>query len=140
MGCDGMRWDVSCLHMPSASQSHDQSLSQSIPFATHTLRLIGGTTKCARTAIRYFATLTHTQEQKQHTATETRTDTAADTSIFHNAAVVELGAGTGLVSQAMRLLGNMRWDGMRCDAMRHMYPITSHVVHVFVSLHVQVRV
>ena len=64
--------------------SHDQSLDQKIPFLGKFLHFVGGTTKCARVALRYF-------EDKS--------------SEFKGKRVVEVGSGTGLVGIGLYHLG-----------------------------------
>ena len=62
--------------------SHDQSLDQTIAFAGKSLRIVGGTTKCARSAIRYFERMNLSGKR-----------------------VIEFGSGTGLVGLALHALG-----------------------------------
>jgi predicted nicotinamide N-methyase len=65
-------------------ESHDQSLDQTFTFLGNKLRIIGGTTKCAR----FMAE--HLESQK---------------TVFEGKTVLELGAGTGLVGICLSLLG-----------------------------------
>lgn len=86
-----------------SQQSHDQSLYQKIQFNHRTINITGGTTKCARTFLQYIGTAA--QRSAQHSAA-----TGVDSDVIDltegNGVVVELGAGTGLVSIACSQLHN----------------------------------
>lgn len=73
-----------------ADASHDQSLQQSIKLGDTRLSLTGGTTKCARVAVGYFASLC---------------DADATRDFWRGQHVLEVGAGTGLVGIALAALG-----------------------------------
>lgn len=66
--------------------SHDQSMDQTIRTAGVNLRIIGGTTKCARVMIRFFERLYANGALRGKSA-------------------IEVGSGTGLVGMSLALLG-----------------------------------
>mmetsp|Transcript_5950 Transcript_5950/g.8174 ORF Transcript_5950/g.8174 Transcript_5950/m.8174 type:complete len:240 (-) Transcript_5950:522-1241(-) len=75
--------------------SHDQSLDQKITVAGVDLRFVGGTTKCARTMIRYFEKV-FGHDQKNGSKGKRA---------LGGKKVVEVGSGTGLVGSCLALLG-----------------------------------
>lgn len=78
--------------------SHDQSLYSSIEVHDTSLQIVGGTTKCARV----FITLLQHPEASTHPAITQLVHSLANTSFR---SCVELGAGTGLISMCLALLG-----------------------------------
>jgi len=68
-------------------ESHDQALDQKLSVAGLDLRIIGGTTKCARVMVKFFEGL-----YKEGSSLKDKT-------------VVEVGSGTGLVGMCLGLLG-----------------------------------
>lgn len=86
-----------------STQSHDQSLYQHIPFNQHVIDITGGTTKCARTFIEYISN--HIDQTNHDSINHIDHDIVDLTHGEH--VIVEVGAGTGLVSIACSLLNNM---------------------------------
>jgi len=78
--------------------SHDQSLNQKITVAGVDLRLIGGTTKCARTMIRYFEKVFGDDKKDGSKGKDS-------CRALEGKKVVEVGSGTGLVGSCLALLG-----------------------------------
>uniref|UniRef100_A0A7S0DPC2 Calmodulin-lysine N-methyltransferase n=1 Tax=Amorphochlora amoebiformis TaxID=1561963 RepID=A0A7S0DPC2_9EUKA len=67
--------------------SHDQSLDQKLSVGGVDIRIVGGTTKCARVTVKFF-------ETKEFKSTSLK-----------GKKVVEVGSGTGLVGTCLGLLG-----------------------------------
>jgi predicted nicotinamide N-methyase len=98
--CELCRYGDSTAITTHNDESHDQSLHQTLVFEPHTLRIEGGTTKCARVAAKYF--MDHFKDLESHPVDKTNED---ENQIPHKMRVVEVGSGTGLVGMLFSRLG-----------------------------------
>lgn len=97
--CELCRYGDSTALTTHNDESHDQSLHQTLIFQQHTLRLDGGTTKCARVAAQYF--IDHSKELE---VSSIESGNQAN-QVAQRRRVVEVGSGTGLVGILLSRLG-----------------------------------